>query len=323
MKETGITRNVIQIISRHSNWKSKSIKQQLVDRKIYADKSDWAKFIDLTLIGTGAGFSLAGIIFFLAYNWHLMHRFLKLGLIQGLVIAIVIVLLSFKLKPLVKDVLLLSASVLVGAMFSVFGQIYQTGADAYDFFLGWTVFITIWALVSNFPVLWLLFISLINITFILFVSQVGPNWPSSTTYMVLFMVNALVLLGIQWLFQKKVIDHLPIWFSRSLALSVAIYITIGLMECIFEQGSDAWPIFFALAILNYGFDIYRSFKTRSLFSLCVIPFSIIIIVCALVFEKIDIDYKAKFFLLSILVIVSITFLMRWLIKLNKTWNGAN
>jgi len=323
MKQTGITRNVIQIISRHSNWRSTAIKQQFIDRKIYADKSDWAKFIDLTLIGIGTGFSLAGIIFFLAYNWHLMHRFLKLGLIQGLVIAIVVVLLSFKLKPLVKDILLLSASVLVGAMFAVFGQIYQTGADAYDFFLGWTVFITIWALVSNFPVLWLLLIALINITFILYVSQVGPNWPYSTTYLVLFMINALVLLGIQWLFEKNIIGDLPIWFSRTLTLSVAIYITIGLIDCIFERDSDVWAIFLALAAINYGIDSYRSFKTRSLFSLCVIPFSVIIIICALIMERTKDNIEGTLFLLSIFVIVSITFLIRWLINLNRSWNGSN
>lgn len=321
MKESGITRNVIQIISRHSNWSAPAIKRQLATEKIYADKSAWAKFIDLTLLSLGAAFSLAGVIFFLAYNWHLMHKFLKLGLVQGLVIVVVCLLLMVKLKPLVRDILLLSASILVGAMFSVFGQIYQTGANAYDFFLGWTIFIAIWALVSNFAPLWLVFLALVNLTFVLYVSQVGPNWSSATTIMILFVFNKLVLMVMQFLHQKEIIHQLPKWFTRTLALSVTVYVTIGMMSCILESSSNIWPLFLLLATLNYGFDIYRSYKEKSLFNLCVIPLSVIIIISCAIIEAIDGEIMGTFFLLSIFVIVSITILIRQLIKLNQTWNG--
>ena len=42
------------------------------------------------------------------------------------------------------------ATFLIGTLFAVFGQIYQTGADAYDLFLGWTLFTILWAVAIRF-----------------------------------------------------------------------------------------------------------------------------------------------------------------------------
>ncbi|MEO7213490.1 DUF2157 domain-containing protein [Mucilaginibacter sp.] len=156
METPRITRKQIHIVSKHSQWPAGGIKQTLHDEGIYANTGSWAKFIDVALLSLGVAFAVAGIIFFFAYNWHTLHKFAKLGIAQLLLLAAVLVVLFVKLPGLIKNIVLTGASVLVGLLFSVFGQIYQTGAEAYDFFLGWTVFILIWAIVAEFAPLWLI-----------------------------------------------------------------------------------------------------------------------------------------------------------------------
>ena len=142
-----IEREDIQIITRHSNWSEKSI-DNILKKDIYSDKQSWHKFLRLFFISLGVGFTTAGIIFFFAYNWADLHKFIKIGLIEGLIISLTLVILFSKISLDIKNILFTGTSILVGVLFAVFGQIYQTGANAYDFFLGWTMFITIWVFVS-------------------------------------------------------------------------------------------------------------------------------------------------------------------------------
>jgi hypothetical protein len=71
METQRVTRKQIHIISRHSSLPAAGIKKSLQQQGIYAGKASWAKFIDIALLGLGAAFALAGIVFFFAYNWHI------------------------------------------------------------------------------------------------------------------------------------------------------------------------------------------------------------------------------------------------------------
>jgi uncharacterized membrane protein len=319
MKQSGITRRTLQVIAQHSNLSAEELKSQFKSNGIYADKKNWTKYIEVALIGIGSAFIVSGIIFFLAYNWHLLDKFLKLGLVQLLVIASVILSFIFKRNSLVRNVSLMAASILVGAMFSVFGQIYQTGADAYDFFLGWTIFMIIWALVSDFPPLWLLAVVLVNITISFYVDQVAPYWPSDTKYLLLFVLNAIILILLQLLsYFSKVLA--PNWLIKVISLSIVAYITIGAVVNIFDKQHEYWFVFFLLAFAVYGLAIYRSFKFKSLFYLCMVPLSLIIIMCCWVTENYHDRSGTLFFFLSVFVIASITILAKLLVNLNKAWN---
>ncbi len=101
----------------------------------------WLKFLDIALLSLGVAFTLSGIIFFFAYNWANMAYFLKFGLIEsGILLAI-----GFAhyrgLDKFSGQVGLMSAAILIGALLAVQGQVYQTGADAYQLFLSWAILI--------------------------------------------------------------------------------------------------------------------------------------------------------------------------------------
>ncbi|MGJ8743372.1 DUF2157 domain-containing protein [Polaribacter sp.] len=311
-----IEREDIQIISRHSNWSEKSI-NHVYKEKIYSTKESWLKFLNLLFISLGVGFTTVGILFFFAYNWTELHKFIKIGLIESLIVSITLIALFSKLKLDLKKILLTSASILVGVLFAVFGQIYQTGANAYDFFLGWTIAITLWVTVSNFAPLWLVFIVLVNTTFILYWQQVAHNWSEVFVFSVLFIINLCFLL-IPF-FGKKLNKELkqPIWFSNFIALGCVSYSTMGISFGLFSKQQTSLFVLIIITLVFYTLGIRYGLKAKKAFYLSIIPFSCIIIITAFLI-KLSND-AGMFFIISIFVIVSVTYVIKALIDLQKKW----
>ena len=54
--------------------------EQTLKTHVYHDPSSWLRFLKLFFMSLGVGFTTAGIIFFFAYNWADLHKFVKLGL---------------------------------------------------------------------------------------------------------------------------------------------------------------------------------------------------------------------------------------------------
>src|SRR5690606_37988950 len=156
---------ILHSIARHSNWQAASIAAWLRKEQVYASPADWVKIIRLFLLGQAGSFLIAGIIFFFAYNWADMLKFMKLGLLEVLIVAVTFAAVFKKLSSTAKNVLLTASTMLMGVLFAVFGQIYQTGANAYDFFLGWTMCVALWVVVARFQPLWFIFMVLLNTTF--------------------------------------------------------------------------------------------------------------------------------------------------------------
>ncbi|WP_417887512.1 DUF2157 domain-containing protein [Zunongwangia sp.] len=313
-----INREDIQIISRHSNWSAKGI-DTILKKNIYSSKQSWHKFLELFFISLGIGFTTAGLIFFFAYNWADLHKFLKIGLIEGLLLILTLVVVFSKLSLNIKNIVLTSASVLVGVLFAVFGQVYQTGANAYDFFLGWTIFISIWVFISNFAPLWLLYIILVNTTFILYSQQVAYNWSDVFTYTLLFVINVLFLFIS--LFGHKINTSIkpPVWFSNLIALASVSFTTIGIVIGIFSKNQNSLLVLLIITTVLYFAGIKYGLKVKSGFYLSIVPFSIVIIISAFIL-KISNEINA-FLLISLFVIGSITLVIKNLIDLQKKWKN--
>ena len=313
-----IEREDIQIITRNSNWSEKSI-HNILKKNIYSDKESWQKFLRLFFISLGVGFTTAGIIFFFAYNWADLHKFIKIGLIEGLIIISTLVILFSKISLDIKNILLTGTSILVGVLFAVFGQIYQTGANAYDFFLGWTIFVTIWVFVSNYAPLWLLFITLINTALILYSQQVAQDWSEVFVFTLLFIINILFLST--FLYGKKVNKEIkvPIWFSNLIALASVSFSTIGIVFGIFDENQTSFFVLIIITSILYGIGIKYGLKLKSGFYLSIIPFSIIIIISAFLIKLSD--DAGMFFFISLFVIGSVTLVIKNLIDLQKKWKN--
>ena len=317
-----VTRELIHSIARHSNWRAQSIATWLRTGKVYADTQDWIKFLQLFLLGLGGSFIVAGVVFFFAYNWADMHKFIKLGMLESLLLVVTLVAVFGNLSKVVKNVLLTASVMLTGVMFAVFGQIYQTGANAYDFFLGWTMSVALWVLISRFQPLWLIFLALINTTFILYTNQVATHIPFNAVLNILFGINAAVVIVWEVLHAQNVIRSPHKWLPRVVALATIVPLTISMIVGMYDDFRGDYGLSFMLAAVIFAAGIWQGLRTKDLFYLSVIPFSVIIVVAAGIVRLAGSDPVGIFLLASVFVIGSITLLIRNIININRKWHGA-
>jgi uncharacterized membrane protein len=312
-----MNREDIQIISRHSNWSEAGIEKELRE-EIYPDANSLKKFLQFFFISLGVGFTVSGIIFFFAYNWAGLHKFAKIGMIEGIIVILTFLILFSKLNQVIKNILLTGTAVIIGVLLAVFGQVYQTGANAYDFFLGWTAFISLWVLISNYPPLWLIYIVLANTTFILYTQQVARHWTEVFILSILFIFNALILAG--FLFLPKYVKELkvPSWFTSTISLATVSFSTIGIITGIFGEHQSLFVFLIIMTTLLYGAGIIYGVKSKNGFYLSIIPFSMIVIFSALLIKVSD--GAVMFFTVSLFIVVSVTFLIKALIDFQKKWN---
>lgn len=286
--------------------------------QVYNDRTAWISFTRIFLLSMGIGFTVAGIVFFFAYNWADLHKFIKFGLIITLLSLTTLVSLRSRFNETVRNSILTGASVLIGVLFAVYGQVYQTGANAYDFFLGWTMFSTIWVLIANFPPLWVLYLTLINTTVFLYAEQVANHWSTAFLFTLLFIINAIVLLLTKLLIRSG--KTIPVWFTNLLALATVSISTIGIVQGIFNQFEPAFPALITIALLFYAAGIWYGLKTKSSFYLSVIPFSLIIIVAAMLLKWTD--NEGMFLFVCLFIIGGSTLVIKNLIDLQKKWSNG-
>jgi len=235
----------------------------------------------------------------------------------GIIITLFFILFS-KFNQEIKNIILTAASVLMGIMFSVYGQIYQTGANAYDFFLVWTVFISLWVIVSNFAPLWLIYLTLINTTFIFYSQQVAPDWSSVFIFLLLFIFNGSLLLIILYLSGTRDEFKAPGWFTKTIALAAVTFSTIGISMGIHDKFGTSFAVLLLTGILLYTAGLKFGLNEKSRFYLSIIPFSVIIMIISLLI-KIS-DEKAMLLFISVFVIASVTLVIKFLIDIQKKWD---
>lgn len=104
----------------------------------------WAVFVDRLLLWLG-GLALAfAVLFFVAYNWAEMGRWARFCLVQIALVAAIGIASWGNSPPTLRRVALTSASLLVGVLLALFGQVYQTGADTWQLFFTWAVLTLPW-----------------------------------------------------------------------------------------------------------------------------------------------------------------------------------
>lgn len=307
-----VERKDVYLISRNSNLTEKKI-DELLKTSVYNEQNKWINFVQLILLSLGIGFFSIGVVFFFAYNWENLDKFIKFGIVEILVLVSTILFFVPKFSQLTKYILLTAAWVFVGALLAVYGQIYQTGANAYDFFLAWTLLTTLWVLVSNFPPLWLLHIVLLNITMYFYIQQVLGNWSGISICALSFAVNATLVFVFKLL--SKFINSLsiPDWFIYTLSFVAVVFSTIGICIGIFEKYQFITLVLLVLTLLVYSIGIVYGLKTKSRFFLSLIAVSVVSIISTYLAKVSDSEWMIL--LIAVFIISSITFIVKKIISI--------
>lgn len=118
------------------------------------DGEIWRLWGRRILLGLAAGQLLASAIFFFAFNWQAVPGLVKIAITLGATVLCAVAALAAG-RTVVRQTLLVAASLMTGAVLAVFGQHYQTGADTWEMFATWAVAILPWTALAGGAAAWL------------------------------------------------------------------------------------------------------------------------------------------------------------------------
>jgi uncharacterized membrane protein len=250
----------------------------------------WWRWANRMLLMLGPALILAGVIFFFAYNWAKIGPFVKFGLVESGIVACIVSRWKIGHNSAVGKLLLLSAALLVGVFLSIYGQVYQTGADPFELFAGWSLLILGWVTISRFGALWLMWLILLNATIILYWAQVAiPNamTRTETMFVLLAATNSIALVWREYGLQKGISWLAGRWIRWVLLISILTYLVIPTIEFIVDDDMRsgrpvaiiAILLFVLLLVAIYGFYRYRSQDlfalTLGMLSVCIVSLTLI------------------------------------------------
>ena len=287
------------------------------------DMKSWISFSSKFALSLGLLFLVSGVIFFFAYNWRELHKFAKLSIVGSLILIPAIFALLSDMQKFHVKLSMLAVALFTGCLLAVFGQIYQTGANAYDLFLNWAILITGIVFVADFKPLWFLWIVLINISTVLFGGQIMRHWIDPYVFIFLFAVDAIALFIYEYFGTRNNPWFESRWLPRILGIAVVCSMTIAGITGIVTDFNDPGHILcLMLAFISYAGIIF--FYSRKLYDLSSIAVSFVCII-AMVFTGIlkvcDFNSAAIFFIGGFIIVgLTITSAVL-LIKINNAWKA--
>ncbi len=300
-------------------------------------RSKWGLWASYFLSIIGSALILVGIIYFFAFNWSKVPIMAKFALVESTILICLACAFWRGIDRLSGKLFLLSASVLVGVFLAVFGQIYQTGADAYQLFMGWAALIFGWVLLSQFAALWIIWLTIMNLFICLYWDQaVFPSHQSEAfIFSILGVFNASFLVLREFLLYKKPSsmnwDWLgAVWVQGILFLAALIPLAIPMHQAIWESSYEGTLAAICGAVLGtifhvLAFWVYR-FKIPNMGALSTIILSLCLLGEAFfgrfVFKSIDGD-GLSFFIMGVITIAMFTFAIVQLRRIHAQMEAEN
>jgi uncharacterized membrane protein len=297
--------------------------QALAATGVLPDGARWRRFLDQLMLILGALALVCAVVFFIAYNWDALGHFAQFALVQGLMVLAVLSWWRLGAEAIAAKVALLVAAMLLGALLALYGQTYQTGADSWQLFATWALFMLPWTLVGRFAALWLMWLVLLNVSAILYLQVFrGLLWISFNSgddlLWLLFMLNTLA--WILWELASSRFEWLAYrWPVRLIAVASGIAMALLVLHSIFGPGTMpllTWLVFAAWLVALYF--VYRD-RLPDLFMLAGACLALIVCLTSLL-AKLMLnggDVAGVFLLLAFLVVAQAAAAAFWLRRIHQ------
>jgi len=294
------------------------------------DAAAWRQFFDRLLVVAGALLVAVGVIFFVAFNWQALGRFAKLGMLEALVVLPTVYALLPGVQLLRAKAALLFAVLVLGGLLALVGQTYQTGADNYELFVAWALLALPWVLAAQWPPLWAVWWTLVNLALALYLFQVlDPLRILLSERMrpsAIALLNLAGLAAAEFAYQRVAALRTP-WLARYCAL--LLLGSAGFSALVFVLGDAGLTRGYAPGFLLYcaciaGGAWYYQKVRRDLFPLAAGIVSLIVVLTGWMGRYMVIDGGSGAFfglmLLAALVIGATVGATWWLRELNRKWH---
>jgi len=258
------------------------------------DLAGWRSFLTLALTLLGLLALVAGSVFFIASNWQAMPVFARFAMIELLILALATIVWQRWYDAVARSALL-AVGLSFGGLFALYGQVYQTGADAWQLFFTWACVLLPLALIGRQNGLWLCAWAVASLAFQLYYASwaanvVAPPWWANGDSVLLgyLLVQSLCLIVREalaararpssWLARR--------WLSWMMAGYVLLILTLRLIEAIADWrfvASAALTAALWVLLLLGGYAYYRQ-RAADLCMLTLGVTSLMLVGCALIYR---------------------------------------
>ena len=191
------------------------------------------------------------------------------------------------LKKISGQIALISLSVLIGVFLAVFGQIYQTGADAYQLFLLWAVIIFPFAIISTNNFLWILWYAVASFCVYFYVNSFNSSYFTFSASLLYLSFLSLFLLVLKlWGLSFPKIWRPANWTTSLLVFMSLIYLQWLSLIYILYYGFDDAGLWVEIGaglslVVHIVFYLYFRFKKADIVPLSFTYISICVFVDAI------------------------------------------
>lgn len=276
----------------------------------------WYWLFDRLLLWLAVACLGAGIVFFVAFNWHSLGRLSRLLLVCAPLLASLLFYWRRPLAPPAEEATLLFIGLNLGALLALIGQTYQTGADPYQLFALWALLLIPWAWLARSPTLWTLSWLLAQVALIRY-WQTGLlsfflSFDKEMLGWLLTLGNGALWAVLVWIPKPWGPPLPPMLPALACGMGATLLVQLSLFNLISPL---AWPVW--LLWLGAG---YLSWHGRFLTGLALGALSVICVILTAIARHMDPD-MAGFLLLTLLAIGLSVVAVRWLAKEKESMHG--
>lgn len=243
----------------HRLWLAGALPRERYQPALHLARDDafWRRWGERAALALASGHLLAAAVFFFAFNWQDLSPFAKLAVLQAGVTAAALASRAPMLPEPAREALLIAATVLVGVLLAVFGQIYQTGADAWQLFAGWAALTLPWVLAGRSAGHWLVWLTVAQTGIWQFLDGVPVFRAEDGMPLLLLLVAVPALL---FLAGRELQSPRRDWLRPAWARLVPLAEVLGLLFFGAEMAAigeaPGWAVLFFLAALAAAAVVY-------------------------------------------------------------------
>lgn len=291
------------------------------------DRGTWYRFAHSRMLLVGACLCAAGVIFFVAANWGALHPWVRMGLVAGALTASAIAAGAVGLRTLPGRAALLLSGLLFGPLMAIYGQTYQTGADAWELFALWAALFTVHSVLARFGVTWVAWSILVHTAALLFTTQTFAGelvtGDQAVALAVIAVADAALVVFAQTFLAgsagstASAAGEGPLLARFAATTGLGLLTSVGALVAValdIEAGQLPSLVLLPLAWAAMA-AVYRR-RRPDLFMLFLLAVSILVIASCLagqvIFEILDLDMWG-FWVMGFLVCGEVWLLTRWLL----------
>jgi uncharacterized membrane protein len=285
---------------------------------------EWRAFGAGLFHAAGLGSLGAGLVFFVAANWQAWGLAGRFGLLQAGLLVCVAAALWQPPPARVGQGALLLATLFAGALLALFGQSYQTGADAYELFFAWALLTVPFAVAASSGAVWAAWWVVLDVGLGLLCGQPAlgrfdaflvDGWGRDRAALLMLpcLANLLGAVAFLALGRTRFADAAPAWLARFLLTVGLGYGTAAALPGMSDHGV---PVIALYAVISTGIGVATWVRRQDVFPLAALSGSWIVTSTAWLAHTMRLGDIGALFILALWLIGSSTvaakLLMHWL-----------